>query len=482
MGKFDATYRSIAAIPIAFYGYAFHKVFISTNGVPLSSISAATEPLLSSSITNTLAAFLLALFVMRIGTERIKKACFATGTICQLLSIGFSIAVALCSSSIETSGESTSTELVALITAATTAQSFGLVLLSALWVDLYAHLSPVRAIFCNAIAVVLAQTIVYFVELNPAPRLFLMLLLVTILTAIFYYLAAFAKTPVETNEDAAPAHSETKLPAERFLVPNKALAFIAVVSFAYGLAAPDTNVIEARYTAIIPSLVVIAIVLINSKKFDLLVLFRIALPLMVGGFLLVAVIPGASAFASSTLLYMGFSAMELLLFLMICTISYGTGTSAMWLFGLLGGTQFLARYLGILLASFAIQHADSTLYLVIVIATIVAIILVSFLVMSEKSLFLFWHVRSKKAGEADPDQATNREDYIRIRVNTLGSTHDLTDRELEVLYLLMQGKSNMQIGQDMFISEGTVKAHLHHIYRKFDIHNRKELQALVEGK
>ena len=48
-----------------------------------------------------------------------------------------------------------------------------------------------------------------------------------------------------------------------------------------------------------------------------------------------------------------------------------------------------------------------------------------------------------------------------------------------MLHLLAQGKTNAEIGQDMFIAEGTVKAHVQHIYQKLDVHSHKELFALL---
>ena len=53
----------------------------------------------------------------------------------------------------------------------------------------------------------------------------------------------------------------------------------------------------------------------------------------------------------------------------------------------------------------------------------------------------------------------------------------LSARELEVLRLLAAGASNRQIGERLVISAGTVKAHLHHIYGKLDVHNRTEAAA-----
>jgi two-component system NarL family response regulator len=50
----------------------------------------------------------------------------------------------------------------------------------------------------------------------------------------------------------------------------------------------------------------------------------------------------------------------------------------------------------------------------------------------------------------------------------------LTDRELEVLTLLACGKSNKEIGVNLFISEFTVKGHLRNIFTKLNVLSRTE--------
>lgn len=50
----------------------------------------------------------------------------------------------------------------------------------------------------------------------------------------------------------------------------------------------------------------------------------------------------------------------------------------------------------------------------------------------------------------------------------------LTGRELEVLKLLSRGYSNAKIGQELFISEGTVKKHITSILGKLCLENRVE--------
>jgi predicted ATPase/DNA-binding CsgD family transcriptional regulator len=53
----------------------------------------------------------------------------------------------------------------------------------------------------------------------------------------------------------------------------------------------------------------------------------------------------------------------------------------------------------------------------------------------------------------------------------------LTPTELAVVDLATQGLTNPQIGDRMFISRGTVKAHLSHIFAKLDVSSRSQLAA-----
>jgi DNA-binding NarL/FixJ family response regulator len=48
----------------------------------------------------------------------------------------------------------------------------------------------------------------------------------------------------------------------------------------------------------------------------------------------------------------------------------------------------------------------------------------------------------------------------------------LTPRELEVLQRVAQGRSNAQIGADLFIAEATVKTHLLRIFAKLEVDDR----------
>ncbi len=54
---------------------------------------------------------------------------------------------------------------------------------------------------------------------------------------------------------------------------------------------------------------------------------------------------------------------------------------------------------------------------------------------------------------------------------------DLTEREMEVLHLLVQGQSNQQIADAMVISVATVKAHISSILSKMQVASRAEAIA-----
>jgi DNA-binding NarL/FixJ family response regulator len=57
---------------------------------------------------------------------------------------------------------------------------------------------------------------------------------------------------------------------------------------------------------------------------------------------------------------------------------------------------------------------------------------------------------------------------------------DLSDRELEILDLIGQGRSNSEIAEELFISMATVKTHVRHVFAKLDLRDRA--QAVVAAR
>ena len=55
----------------------------------------------------------------------------------------------------------------------------------------------------------------------------------------------------------------------------------------------------------------------------------------------------------------------------------------------------------------------------------------------------------------------------------------LTERELQVLRGMSQGKSNSEIGRELFLSEDTIKTHARRLFRKMEVSDRA--QAVANG-
>ena len=55
----------------------------------------------------------------------------------------------------------------------------------------------------------------------------------------------------------------------------------------------------------------------------------------------------------------------------------------------------------------------------------------------------------------------------------------LTNREVELLHLMVDGTSNKGIAEKLFISENTVKYHIRNILQKLDVQNRTEAVGLA---
>lgn len=58
---------------------------------------------------------------------------------------------------------------------------------------------------------------------------------------------------------------------------------------------------------------------------------------------------------------------------------------------------------------------------------------------------------------------------------------DLTDREIQVCDAVLTGQNNKQIAEKIFVTERTVKAHLHNIFQKLSVKDRLSLAIKIQN-
>ena len=117
---------------------------------------------------------------------------------------------------------------------------------------------------------------------------------------------------------------------------------------------------------------------------------------------------------------------------------------------------------------------------------------VSYILSECMLLFLYWmmqdYVNIKNLpvqGDSSPiiivDSMTKAEKINKI-LSTLPEGTTLTNRQIDVLEGIIDGKSRKEIAVDLFLSENTVKMHTSSLYRVLGVNNRDELRALFKDK
>ena len=85
------------------------------------------------------------------------------------------------------------------------------------------------------------------------------------------------------------------------------------------------------------------------------------------------------------------------------------------------------------------------------------------------------------AASSDSDEPVNpHQAAMRRKAEKVGEQFLLSDREVEVLALYALGWTQKRVAEELFISSGTVHAHIKRIYAKTDLHSRQEILDYME--
>ena len=267
----------------------------------------------------------------------------------------------------------------------------------------------------------------------------------------------------------------------RFGDPAAGGAALPLYSFAYGLRqhqlAAGAGMHSSVSTAIVMA-VLFASAYFFSNRFNIGTLYRSPLVLIVCGFLLVPVEGVFGTAASSYLISMSYSLVGIIVALLLYDISKRLGVTVVIFAAIKGAEQvFVIWGKGVAEAMAAAGMNAGAQDAVIAVAVVAMMLAATLILLSEKELASRWGVRILDAGglvEKTPEELRRDE-----RAAELAEHARLTPRETEILALVAQGKNGPAIMQELFIAEGTFKAHMSHIYEKCGVANRRELVALL---
>jgi DNA-binding CsgD family transcriptional regulator len=121
--------------------------------------------------------------------------------------------------------------------------------------------------------------------------------------------------------------------------------------------------------------------------------------------------------------------------------------------------------------------------------SIISFLFIMFLTLFGITIFVYFTItRSKqntKEKEVNKEAEANSEKDFEIKnVNELhyfSEEFGLTNRERDVLKVLVEGKSTKEIADELYISPDTAKKHINNIMNKTETHSRLEIFVLLDG-
>ena len=361
-----------------------------------------------------------------------------------------------------------------LAIAASIAGGVGIALMILIWSELYGCLNPLRVAFYYAGSIIVGAVVIYIYRGFMIPWLFVMTSILPLASLTCAY-----RSFNLLSSDNLPSSNWAK-----FSVPWKIIALMAIYAFAYGLLEKYLYVGQfgphSAFGTVAAALVVMVGVVLQGKNFDFAVIYRTALPLMAGALILPSAFGLVDNFWGNFCATGAYTAFSILTMLILANICYRYGVSAIWLFGIERGVRalfmMLGRYVEQGLNAIAPFGVNDDLITSGV--ALIAIIAGTMILLSERELASRWGAKFLYADDNDP---VEQKHALVDRCDAIAKDKGLSAREQEVLLLLAQHKTISDIEKELIVANGTVKAHVRHIYQKLGIHSREELFEVLEA-
>ncbi|WP_165045866.1 response regulator transcription factor [Adlercreutzia sp. ZJ138] len=337
------------------------------------------------------------------------------------------------------------------------------------WYDELSHLNERDMVFMalvgwGAASALAAMTIA--IGTNP--------LLVAIIAGVFSAFTLFAgdfeeETP-QNDEGLEVLGANTLQYSKRLVVGIFALLFTVSfihffsrnMFFAAYYITPWMEIAEEAVGA-----VCLIVLFVFCQRVGILSVCRITLPVSAGALLLTEIVP--LDMGEIFVLLMGSSLILTRMFLLLATIklAHDKPTVRWLLFGTGTVIVYGAHLVSMIAAPIALSVVPVTSFPLVQNACLLALVLVvSLFVMSNE-----WFSNSEAAPSLEKNLST---------VRSAAEAHRLTNREQEVLGLMIKGLTEQEIADRLVVEKGTAHTHIAHIYKKFNVHGKDDLMRLLQ--
>ncbi|WP_296010742.1 LuxR family transcriptional regulator [uncultured Adlercreutzia sp.] len=301
-----------------------------------------------------------------------------------------------------------------------------------------------------------------------------------VLVALPLASAVFLRRMQEGSKVTGPAIKGADTSSEK--ISSRFVRLLAAV-FLFGVVCRTCDVFSsARLTGqavssvslfashIVAAIVLVALLRKGRRPGSLAFFYRLALPCSGAGFVLLA-LPGHALAATSAgavlLIGVGFEVINLIAWVLT---SYAALVAARPLryFGLYVIATYAAMLVGRLVNVVVLPYAAGHAAFLGLICVVVLVVVVM-VVLPEDQVCLFEESLRLSAEEKAEG------DVRRERCVAFAAAFGLTERETEVLELLVRGRTLKVVAERLTISKGTAGTHIANIYRKADVHKQQDL-------
>lgn len=257
---------------------------------------------------------------------------------------------------------------------------------------------------------------------------------------------------------------------------------------------------SAIFSLIVVGVVFLVIVAKLGERFNPTFTYRLSLPIMVAGFVAIALLFDTHAAVSILLINVGYEFFDILAWVLFADVAQRRNENSLHVFGL--GVAFM--FAGMALGTAAGNAIDALIVSgdvqisVVAMLSILCLVIVAFMVFPEGALAQV--SSTMRVGRKDRESADDEAERLVSGARGVNSTDatamsgrieqhcamvaqdfGLTPREGEVIVLLAYGRTLSIIARDLQIAKGTARTHIENIYRKLDVHKQQELIDLVES-